>query len=237
MTNTPIFWEAVWSFLFVELFDSFGTLVGTMQRAKLLPTVVAAPGGAGGEVSAATIGRRGMDLVNRAMMVDGLGLFIGAIIGSNSITCYIESNTGIEAGARTGFASVVTGVCFLFSLCFVAPFVGIIPDAATTCALVFVGVCSLEGVRAINWDDFVEVWVAFTTIAIMGFTYSIANGICFAFIGYAFLQSLRWSWQAACDRLGRPQWKLEAGTNCALPHPLLVVLAIFMVFRFRYLGA
>ena len=141
VANTGIFWEAVFTFLFVELFDSFGTLVGTMTRAKLLQDD-------GTEAEQ----KRGMELVNRAMLVDGFGLVIGSIIGSNSITCYIESNTGIEAGARTGFASFITGLCFLFSLLFVAPFVLIIPDAATTCALVFVGVCSLEGVRRINCE-------------------------------------------------------------------------------------
>jgi xanthine/uracil/vitamin C permease (AzgA family) len=66
---------------------------------------------------------KAMTKVNRAMCVDGFGLWLGAIIGSNSITCYIESNTGIEAGARTGFASIVTGCAFLLSLLFIAPFV------------------------------------------------------------------------------------------------------------------
>lgn len=100
--NTAKFWEVTWTFLFVELFDSFGTLVGTMTRAGLMKDEA-----------------KGMELVNRAMAIDGFGLSLGAIIGSNSITCYIESNTGIEAGARTGFASFCTGACFLLSLLFV----------------------------------------------------------------------------------------------------------------------
>lgn len=74
---------------------------------------------------------------------------MGSIIGSNSITCYIESNTGVEAGARTGLASIVTGSAFLLSLLFIGPFVAVIPDAATTCALVMVGVYSLEGAFAL----------------------------------------------------------------------------------------
>jgi len=70
------------------------------------------------------------------MCVDGFGLALGGVIGANSITCFVESNTGVEAGARTGLASIVTGCAFLLSLLFVQPFVTIIPDAATTCALV-----------------------------------------------------------------------------------------------------
>jgi len=131
--RTPIFWEAVWTFLFVELFDSFGTLTGIMTRAGFMK----------GDPEKA------MTRINRAMCVDGLGLWLGSIIGSNSITCYIESNTGVEAGARTGLASIVTGSAFLLSLLFIGPFVAVIPDAATTCALVMVGVYSLEGAFAL----------------------------------------------------------------------------------------
>ena len=105
--RTPIFWEAVWTFLFVELFDSFGTLTGIMTRAGFMK----------GDPEKA------MTRVNRAMCVDGFGLWLGAIIGSNSITCYIESNTGVEAGARTGLASIVTGSAFFLSLLFIGPFV------------------------------------------------------------------------------------------------------------------
>ena len=97
------------------------------------------------------------------MLVDGFGLMLGAVIGSNSITCYIESLTGIEAGARTGFASVVTGSAFLLSLLFVRPFVSIIPDAATCCALVYVGVQSIKALKDLEWEKPVQVWCAFLT--------------------------------------------------------------------------
>lgn len=133
-----IFWDAVWTFLFVELFDSFGTLTGIMTRAGYMKGNP----------------EKAMQRVNRAMCIDGLGLWVGGLLGSNSITCYIESNTGIEAGARTGLASVVTGSMFFLSLLFVAPFVGIIPAAATTAALFMVGVYSLDGVRDIDFNDF-----------------------------------------------------------------------------------
>ena len=155
--SKPYFWDCVWTFLFVEMFDSFGTLTGIMTRAGFMK----------GDPEAA------MSRVNRAMCVDGFGLWIGAIIGSNSITCFVESNTGVEAGARTGIASLVTGGAFLLSLAFVAPFVEIIPDAATTCALVMVGVHSLAGAADINYGDLIDQMTAFLCIATMGFTYSV----------------------------------------------------------------
>jgi hypothetical protein len=201
--NTPIFWEAVWTFLAVELFDSFGTIVSTVEKAGLMT------------------GTAGQQLINRAMTVDGFGLMLGSVIGSNSITVYIESLTGIAAGARTGFASVVTGSAFLLSLLFVAPFVVIIPNAATCAALVYVGVLSLASIRSLDFDNMMHLWTAFLTIvrralrnggdpantraspptetpltrahplppqAIMGFTYSIFNGITFGFITFSFIQ-------------------------------------------------
>jgi AGZA family xanthine/uracil permease-like MFS transporter len=217
--RTPIFWEAVWTFLFVELFDSFGTLTGIMTRAGFMK----------GDPEKA------MTRVNRAMCVDGFGLWLGAIIGSNSITCYIESNTGVEAGARTGLASVVTGSAFFLSLLFIGPFVAVIPDAATTCALVMVGVFSLEGVRDINFDDITESLPAFFTIMTMGFTYSIANGICAGFIWFAFMRTVRFCYQKIALKV-RPAAAYPAETDCAFPHPLMIIIAIFCAVRFAYLA-
>jgi len=216
--KTPIFWEAVWTFLFVELFDSFGTLTGIMTRCGFMKGNP----------------EKAMTRVNRAMCIDGFGLWLGAIIGSNSITCYIESNTGVEAGARTGFASIVTGSLFLLSLLFVGPFVEIIPSSATTCALVMVGVYSLDGVRDINFDDPIDAFAAFFTIMTMGFTYSIANGICAGFIFYSFMKVVRFCSQQAALKL-RPAWAFEESLDCKLPHPLMIVLACFMAIRFAYL--
>ena len=153
LANTPLFWEAVWTFLAVEMFDSFGTITACVARAN-----------------ANVKGAKNNALINRAMLVDGFGLMLGSVIGSNSITCYIESLTGIESGARTGFASFVTGSAFLLSLLFVRPFVEIIPDAATCCALVWVGVCSLKSLREIDWDSPVQLFCTFLTVSIMGFT-------------------------------------------------------------------
>jgi xanthine/uracil/vitamin C permease (AzgA family) len=219
--RTPIFWEAVWTFLFVELFDSFGTLTGIMTRAGFMK----------GDPEKA------MTRVNRAMCVDGFGLWLGAIIGSNSITCYIESNTGVEAGARTGLASIVTGSAFLLSLLFIGPFVAVIPDAATTCALVMVGVFSLEGVRDINFDDITESLPAFFTIMTMGFTYSIANGICAGFIFFAWMRTVRFCYQKLCKAVGFLNARAYPDeVDCTMPHPLMIIIAIFCAVRFAYLA-
>jgi AGZA family xanthine/uracil permease-like MFS transporter len=218
--NTEPFWAVAASFLFVELFDSFSTLLGTMTRAGLMKDP-----------------KHGMDLVNKAMAVDGFGLTIGALIGSNSITCYIESNTGIEAGARTGFASIVTGSLFLLSLLFVAPFVLIIPDAATCCALVVVGVLSMEQIKEIKWEDWNIAFSSFLIVAVTPFTYSISNGLSAGFIFYAFLQLVRAGWQAMCKRLNRPTWALPEELDSSVPHPLFLVVVILMIIRFAFLAA
>jgi len=219
--STLVFWDAVWTFLFVELFDSFGTITACINRCGFLlkdPEMAE-------------------KRINRAMMVDGFSLAFGAIIGSNSMTCYIESATGIEAGARTGLASVWTGVAFLFSLVFVKPFVQIIPDSATCCALVMVGVHSFDQVREIDFSDFINSMVAFLTVATMGFTYSIANGICAGFIWFAYMRTLRWIQVKYCERNNcMEKYGPPAGVETDLPHPLMFAMAVFMAIRFAYLS-
>ena len=119
---TPHFWDVAWTFIFVEMFDSFGTLSTIMMKSGI---------GAGNR-------RKADRAINNAMLIDGWGLLLGSLAGSNSITPFVESLTGIVAGARTGVASVVTGGLFLLSLLFVYPFVAIIPDSATVPALFMV---------------------------------------------------------------------------------------------------
>lgn len=207
--------------MFVELFDSFGTLSAIAERIGFFAK--------GQEV--------GMSLVNKAMLVDGTGLFFGAVIGSNSVTCYIESMTGVEAGARTGFASFVTGSAFFLSLLFVAPFVGIIPDSATTCALVMVGVKTLVGAQDINFKDPVDAFVGFITIAIMGFTYSISNGICAGFIFFSWLRVMRGIQLKVAEATGQEWMMPSKDVETDFPHPLMLIMATFMVLRFAYLKA
>ena len=115
----------------------------------------------------------------------------------------------------------------------------IIPDAATCCALVYVGAQSLRGLSAINWDKPVEVWTTFFTIAIMGFTYSIFNGITFGFIAFTLIQLTLAAAKVLAD--AQPAlarfFKPSEGTDCSLPSPIMVFLSIIFVFRYRFLDA
>jgi len=168
-----VFWEIVIVFVFVCLFDSFGTLVGTANRAGLLNRP------------------DGEKRLGRAMFVDGSGVSIGALLGVTPMTAYIESAAGIESGGRTGLTAVTAGVMFLLSVVLLAPFVSIIPSAATSPALIIVGVLMMSSVRHIEWDDFGIAMPAFLTIALMPFTYSIANGISIGIISYVLLNGIR----------------------------------------------
>eukprot|EP01038_Epipyxis_sp_PR26KG_P009181 gene9181-12380_t len=217
--DMPFFWNCVFTFLFVECFDSFGTLTGLMTRCGFMK----------GDPEIA------MNRVNRAMLVDGFGLALGGVIGANSITCFVESNTGVEAGARTGLASIVTGSAFLLSLLFVQPFVGLIPDAATMCALVMVGIHSLYMVQDINFSDFIDQLTAFLMIATMGFTYSIANGICAGFIFFCWLRTIRFCLLKASQYFKWEAIAPQKDVETDLPHPLMYAMACFMAVRFAYL--
>lgn len=214
--NSSIFWEAVFTFLFVEMVDSFGTLSGLFQRCGFLD----------GDFEL------GMAKLNRAMCVDGCSLWLGGIIGANSCTTYVESTTGVEAGARTGVASMVTGSAFLLSLLFVFPFVAIIPDAATTCALVMVGVHCLQAIKEVDFDDFTEQLTAFFTIMTMGFTYSITNGICVGAVFSTWMHTLLY----VVYTVKKMIWPVSDDKIPPIPHPIMYLLAIFAVLRFTYCG-
>mmetsp|Transcript_42904 Transcript_42904/g.69604 ORF Transcript_42904/g.69604 Transcript_42904/m.69604 type:complete len:291 (+) Transcript_42904:238-1110(+) len=208
-----IFWEVVFTFLFVELFDSFGTLVGTLNKAGLLKDRI-----------------KGERIISKAMCVDGFGLSLGSVMGANSVTCYIESATGIAAGARTGLASMLTGSCFLLSLLFLNPFVKIIPDAATAPALILVGCLSLSAVKEIEWDDIAVAMPAFLTIVLMGFTYSIANGISAGIVFYTLVNTIRnfYGW-AIRKATGSDKY---APSRYNPVHWLLYPIAAYMFIRF-----
>lgn len=214
--NKPIFWESVFTFLFVEMFDSFGTLSGIMERCGFMK----------GNPELA------MARVNRAMCIDGCSLWLGGLIGANSCTSFVESNTGVQAGARTGISSIVTGSCFLLSLLFMAPFVAVIPDSATTCALVMVGIHSLSAMENVNLGDFIDKLTAFLTIAMMGFTYSITNGISTGFVFFSWMRTVKIIFIMIKKKFypdctdEAPEW----------PHPIMFGGAIFGVVRFCYLG-
>ena len=165
---------AVISFFLVDCFDTVGTLIGTATNAGLTDENGNLPGG------------------DRALIADSVATCVGACLGTSTVTTFVESSTGIAAGARTGLASLVTGVMFILAT-FLAPVAGMIPSSATTPALIIVGVLMMKGSASstIHWDDFEEALPCFLTIAMMPFAYSISDGIGFGFISYTIIKIFR----------------------------------------------
>jgi len=159
------------TFTFVELFDTLGTLVGTLGRAKLIDDEGKSP------------------ILGKAMLVDATGIPFGAMMGTSTITAYVESGSGVAAGGRTGLTAVTTGVLFLLAL-FIAPLAGLVPASATAPALIIVGLFMMASVKEIDFEDFTEGLPAFLTIVMMPFTYSIAYGISFGLLSYTGLKVL-----------------------------------------------
>lgn len=160
----------IFTFTFVELFDTFGTLTGTASKAGLLDKPDS------------------KQKIGRAMLVDAGGVSLGALLGTSTITAFVESAAGVGQGGRTGLTSVTTGIMFLLAL-FLAPLALLVPGQATAPALIIVGVLMMGAVRSIDWDDMVLAIPAFFTIIMMPLTYSIANGISFGILFYVILAS------------------------------------------------
>lgn len=125
--------------------------------------------------------------MSKALTADAIATCTGALLGTSTVTTFVESSTGVAAGARTGLASVITGFLFLLS-CLLAPIAGIIPSAATAPALIIVGIFMMKNVIYIDWHDMEIAIPAFLTIAIMPFAYSISDGIGFGLIAYTLLK-------------------------------------------------
>lgn len=189
--------EIVFVFLFVDLFDNIGTLVAVTRRAGLI-----APDG--------TIPK-----LNRILFADATATVVGAVAGTSTVTSYVESAAGVQAGGRTGLTAVVTGGLFLLTM-FVAPYASLVPLAATAPALILVGGLMMAPLTDVDWDDGFQALPAFLTVAIIPLTYSIANGLAFGITAHALLKLVR----------GR----VERGDA------LLMVLAVLFVIRFAYLA-
>jgi len=162
-------WTVVFTFTFVELFDTFGTLVGTAGKAGLIDKDGNSP------------------KIGKAMLVDALGVSFGAFMGTSTVTAYVESAAGIGEGGRTGLTAVTTGLLFLLALV-LAPLATMIPNAATAPALIIVGVLMASSVLDIDFSDFTEGFPAFMTFVLMPLTYSIANGIAGGIVFYTILK-------------------------------------------------
>ena len=158
------FMDIAFAFLFVDLFDNVGTLVGVCEQ--------------GGFVVDGKIPR-----VGKALLADGIGTVFGALTGTSTVTSYIESAAGVAAGARTGLANMVVAVLFLLAL-FFSPLAGAIPGFATAPALVLVGALMTQSIAQLAWDDFTEAFPAFLTILAMPLTFSIATGLSLGVIAY-----------------------------------------------------
>jgi AGZA family xanthine/uracil permease-like MFS transporter len=180
----PIFWKfefskiftfdmmiVLFTFLFVDMFDTVGTLVGVSSKAGMLDKEGRVP------------------RVKQALFADSIGTFFGAIVGTSTVTTYVESASGVAEGGKTGLTSLATAVMFLIAL-FFAPVFTMVPAAATAPALILVGFFMMSPILKIDFDNYTDSIPAFITIIIMPLTYSIAEGIVFGMLSYVLLKLL-----------------------------------------------
>ena len=168
--NLPQFVAIVFAFLYVDLFDTVGTVVGVADKAGLLDEDGNIP------------------RVGRIFFSDALGTVTGACLGTSTITSFVESSAGVGAGAKTGLASVVTGLLFLVSI-LLSPVFLAVPSFATAPALIYVGMLMISSAKKINYDgDLADTVGAFLALAMMPLTYSIATGIMFSVMSWVLLK-------------------------------------------------
>ena len=190
--------EILFVFLFVDLFDNIGTLVAVTKRAGLI--------GADGKI----------ENLNRILFADATATVVGSMAGTSTVTSYVESAAGVQAGGRTGLTAIVTGLLFLLAM-FAAPYAQLIPLAATAPALILVGGLMMAPLVEIPWDEPDRAIPAFLTLAMIPLTFSIANGLAFGITAHAALKILK-------GKAEKSDW-------------LLFVLAALFVVRFVWLSA
>jgi AGZA family xanthine/uracil permease-like MFS transporter len=189
--------EIVFIFFFVDLFDNLGTLVAVTKRAGLIEADHSIP------------------RLNRILFTDATATVFGSLTGTSTVTSYVESAAGVAAGGRSGVTAIVTGLLFLAAIG-AAPFVAIVPAAATAPALILVGSMMLSTISEIRWHDPLVAVPIFLTLVLIPFTYSIANGLGFGIIAWAALH-------LAAGKLRKQDW-------------LLYLLATLFLVRFIYMG-
>ncbi|HRW24009.1 MAG TPA: NCS2 family permease [Spirochaetia bacterium] len=165
------FFVVLFTFLFVDIFDTIGTLVGVTTQAGII--------GKNGEIPK----------VKQALLADAIGTVAGAALGTSTVTSYVESASGVAEGGRTGLTSLTTGLLFGLAL-FLSPLFLLVPSAATAPALILVGLFMLSPVKDIDLTDFTEAIPAFLTIIMMPLAYSIAEGLVFGILSYIFLKAI-----------------------------------------------
>lgn len=161
----------MFTFLFVDVFDTVGTLVGVASKADMLDEKGQLP------------------RVSQALLSDAIGTVAGACLGTSTVTTYVESASGVADGGRTGLTAISTAVMFILAL-FFSPLFAIIPGEATAPALILVGLFMMSPIKEIDLEDYTEAIPAFLTITMMPFAYSIAEGIAFGMVSYVILKLL-----------------------------------------------
>ena len=173
LTNAAEFAVIVFAFLFVDLFDTVGTLIGVAAKGNMLDKEGKLP------------------RVGKALMADAIATAAGACLGTSTVTSYVESSAGVAEGGRTGLTSLTTAVLFLLAM-FLWPIFGAIPSFATAPALIIVGMFMMSSVLKVKFEgDMADVLGAFVAIIMMPFTYSIANGIMFGVLTWMVLRIVR----------------------------------------------
>lgn len=186
----------MFSFLFVDIFDTLGTMIACADKAKMLDKDGKLP------------------RIRSALLADSIATSCGAILGTSTTTTFVESSSGVSEGARTGLASVVTGLLFFLSI-FLSPVFIAIPGFATAPALIFVGFLMITAVKDIHFDNAIEAIPAYLTLLTMPILYSISDGIAVGFISYVVLHLL-------------------AGKAKEI-RPLMYVLAVLFVLKYIFL--
>jgi AGZA family xanthine/uracil permease-like MFS transporter len=158
-------WDLIFALLFVNMFDTIGTLIGVSRRANLLDKQGKLP------------------KMGKAMTADAVASVMGAAIGTSPVTSYVESAAGVSAGGRTGLTSVFVALCFMLAL-FLTPLMKVIPLMATTPALIMVGILMMDSFRQLDFDDLTSLATATVALLAMPLTFSISEGIALGFITY-----------------------------------------------------
>ncbi|NPA48166.1 MAG: NCS2 family permease [Thermococci archaeon] len=188
----------VFAFFMVDFFDTVGTVTGLSAKAGFLTKDGKVPD------------------VEKVLMTDAIGTTFGAILGTSTVTTYIESAAGIEEGGRTGMTALVTGLLFLIVGLFIAPIAKAIPGFATAPALIIVGYFMMSAIKNVDFNDASEAIPAFLVLVTIPFTYSISDGIGMGFISYVVIKVLSGKWREV--------------------HPIMYGLAAIFLAYFLYLG-
>ncbi len=177
--NNVFTWDmlaVVFTFLFIDMFDTMGTVIGVSQKAGFVK-------------EDGTI-----DGIDKVFMADAIGTVVGACVGTSTTTTYVESSTGVGSGGRTGLTAFTVSICFLIALIF-SPIFLAIPSAATAPALIIVGMMMMQPATKIDWLNYRESIPAFLTMLLMPCCYSISDGILIGMISYVVLYALSGKWK------------------------------------------